>query len=78
MKNYRVYAIVLLLTAPSILISSPGLSTSDLPQIGNTEKPFLQQNCPVEGGFGCFNGSQPPPVTFCLQFMQMFLRPPGN
>ena len=78
MKKYRVYAVVVLLTAPSILISGPGLSTSSLPEIGSTGKPFLQQNCPVEGGFGCFNGSQLPPVSFCRQFMQMFLRPPSN
>ena len=78
MKNYRVYAVVVLLTAPSILISGPGLSTSSLPEIGSTEKPFLQQNCPVQGGFGCFNSSQPSPVSFCRQFMQMFLRPASN
>ncbi len=75
MKKYRLYAVAALLVAPSILVSGSGYSTSNLPEIDSTAKPFLQPNCPVGGAFGCFNGSQPSPVTFCSQFMQMFFRP---
>ena len=75
MKKYRIYAIATLLVVPSILVSGPGLSTSSLPEIDGTTNPFQQQRCPTGGGFGCFSGSRPSPVTFCRQFMQMFLRP---
>jgi len=78
MKKYRLYAVVALLVAPSILVSGPGFSTSSLPEIDATAKPFLQPNCPVNGGFGCFNGSLPSPFSFCTQFMQMFLRSGTN
>ena len=78
MKKHRMYAVVVLLAAPSILVSGPGFSTPSLPEIDGTAKPFLQQNCPVEGGYGCFNSSQSSPVTFCRQFMQMFLHPGGG
>jgi hypothetical protein len=78
MKKYRVYAVVLLLAAPSILVSGPGFSTSSLPAIDGNVKPLLQQNCPVEGDSGCFNSLRPSPVAFCRQFMQMFLRPGGG
>ena len=75
MKKYRLYTVATLLTASSMLVSGPGFSTSGLPEIDATAKPFLQQNCPVEGGFGCFNGPQQVPFAFCRQFMQIFLRP---
>ena len=75
MRKYRIYAVVALLAVPSMLVSSPGFSTSRLPQIGDAATSVQQQNCPVGGGFGCFNGAQPSPVTICRQFMQMFLRP---
>ena len=77
MKKYRLYAVVALLVAPSILVSSPGFSTSELPRIDGGGQAFQQQNCPTGGGFGCFNGSSPSPISFCKQFMQMFLRPGG-
>ena len=75
MRKYRLYAVAALLVAPSILISGPGLSTSYLPEISGSTNPIRQASCPVEGGIGCFNGSQPPPVAICRQFMQMFQRP---
>ena len=77
MKKYRLYAVTALLLAPSILLSSPGFSTSSPPRIDGGTQPFQQQSCPTGGGFGCFTGSRPSPVTFCRQFMQMFLRPGG-
>jgi len=78
MRKYRLYAVIALLVVPSIMVSGPGFSTSDLPTIDGNAKPFLQPTCPVEGGFGCFNGSQPSPVTFCRQFMQIFFGPRTN
>ncbi len=75
MKKYRLYAVAALLAAPSILVSSPGFSTSRLPQIGDATSSIQQQNCPVGGGFGCFNSALPSPTTICQQFMQMFIRP---
>lgn len=78
MKKLRMYAVVALLVAPSMLFSGSGLTSSSLPQIDDSAKPFLQPNCPVQGGYGCFGGSQPPPITFCKQFMQMFLRMGAN
>jgi hypothetical protein len=77
MKKYRLYAVVALLVAPSILVSSPGFSTSVLPRIDGGTQALQQQSCPTGGGFGCFGSSRPSPVTFCRQFMQMFLRPGG-
>lgn len=73
MNKYRLYAVAALLLAPSIVLSGPGSINSSLPEIDSSVNPYQQQNCPVEGGFGCFNGSRPPPVAFCQQFMQMFL-----
>ena len=73
MKKFRLYAVVALLVAPSIALSDPRSSTSSLPQIDSSDNPYQQQSCPVGGGFGCFNGTRPPPLAFCQQFMQMFL-----
>jgi hypothetical protein len=78
MKKYRLYAVAALLLAPSILFSAPGSTAASLPEIDSGAKPFLQPNCPVQSGNGCFGGSLPTPATFCRQFMQMFKRPGAN
>lgn len=75
MKKYRLFAVVMLLAAPTMLVSSPGYSTSRLPEIGDAPRSIQQQNCPVEGGFSCFGSAGPSPATICRQFMQMFFRP---
>jgi hypothetical protein len=75
MKKYKLYAAAALIVAPSILFSGSGLSDSSLPAIGNSTQSVLQPNCPVEGGFGCFGSSRPSPISFCRQFMHMFMRP---
>jgi len=77
MKKYRLYIVVALLAAPSILVSSPGFSTSRLPAINSTTQLTQQQNCPVGGGYGCFSSPGASPFSICQQFMQMFLRPRG-
>lgn len=75
MKKYRLYAIAALLAVPSMLVSGPGLSTSSLPAIDAGASAQQRQNCPVEGGYGCFSGARPSPFSICQKFMQMFMRP---
>lgn len=84
MKKHRLLAIAAFLVAPSILVSSPGLSTSRLPGIDESRPALGQQSCPIDRPFGCFNPAfargdsattaSSGPFATCRQFMQMFLR----
>ena len=58
MKKFRTLVAAALLVLPSLLVSSPGYSTAELPAIDPGASPLQQQHCPVENGVGCggFNG----------------------
>ncbi len=53
MKKYRIFAAATLIVLPSMLYSSIGYSTSELPAIDPGASRLGQQNCPVENGSGC-------------------------
>ena len=53
MNKYRTFAAVSLIVLPSILFSSPGYSTAELPAIDASANRLGQQSCPVESGSGC-------------------------
>ena len=53
MNKYRTFAAASLIVLPSMLFSSPGYSTAELPAIDAGASRFGQQSCPVENGSGC-------------------------
>ena len=75
MKKYRLLAVAMLFATSTMFISSPGYSTSQLPQIGDSSGAFQQQSCPAGGGFGCFGSVATVPMTICGNFMRLFLGP---
>lgn len=54
MKKSRILTAAALLALPSMLISSPGYSTSSLPEIGAQAGFYQQQSCPNGNQGGCF------------------------
>ena len=55
MKRYKLLVAAALLALPSMFVSGPGYSTSQLPEINAAAGQYRQQTCPSERGYGCFN-----------------------